>query len=134
MIPQQAVDEALRAFDARGDEPVLDLVADSDLEPARLRSSPRRLRFRRDGLGVDALVAEPTGAEGLRVLVRVTPRRPFTVRATSRGHGLTVVAAVAGRADDAGIARLDGLPHGVTSLRVEGLDAAAPVRTAWVRL
>ena len=134
MVPRRAVARAHRAFDAGSTALVLDLVADSDLEVARLLSSPRRLRFQRDDLVLDALVEESEEAAGLQVLLRLTPRGPFTALATSRGRELTVEAGVTGRADERGVARLTGLAHGLTSLRLQGLEGRPTARTAWVRL
>lgn len=134
MVSQRAFEEAVRAFDTRTDAPVLDLDEDSDLEGARLLRGPRRLRFRRGELVVDALVHDNGGADGFQLLVRLTPRSRFAVQAVTRGRDLTVEAGVTGRADSGGIARLTGLPHGMTSLQVMGSPGRPRVRTAWVRL
>lgn len=134
VVPRQVVDRALRALEASSDVLVLDLVADSDLEVARLLTSPRRLRFHRDDLVLDALVEETEGTAGLQVLLRLTPREPFTALATTRGREITVEGGVTGRADARGVARLTGLPRGLTSLRLQDVAGRPPARTAWVRL
>ncbi len=131
MITHEAVEAALRAFDARTGVPVLDLVEDSDLDRLRV---PRRLRFRRDDLVADVLVHDSGGPSGLHVALRLTPLSRFTVRAATRGRGLTVESTVGSRSDARGIARLRDLPHGITSLQVEGRQGRSRVRTAWVRM
>jgi hypothetical protein len=134
VVSREAVTGALRAFDTLGGPRVLDLVADSDLDDApAATNAPRRMRFRRDGLTVDALVHDTGAGHGLQVLVRLTPPARFVVRAVTRLRELTVASATPGVSDVAGAARLTGLPHGVTSLRVEPADGP-PLRTAWVRL
>ena len=130
MITREAVEAALRAFDAHGDLPVLDLVDDSDLYGRRV---PRRLCFRLDDLVVDVLVHD-SGQGGLQLAIRLTPRRRFTVRAATRGRDLTVERATGGRSDSGGIARLRELPHGITSLHLESREGRSHVRTAWVRM
>ena len=132
MVTHEAVAAALRAFDARGKAWVLDVVGDTDLDGARLFNEPRRLRFRRGDVVVDVMVHDSGAEQPLQVLVRLTPPTRFVVRATTRGRELVVEHGSA-RSDAGGVARLTGLPHGITSLVVERPDAGARVRTAWVR-
>lgn len=126
------MDRACRALAARDDAVVLDAVADTDLERSGLFTTPRRLRFERDGLRVEVLVHEAE-SEGLQALLRLTPGERCVVRAATLGRELTVVS-VAATTDAAGAARLLGLPRGITSFEVERTGAKARLRTAWIRL
>jgi len=131
VITREAVEGALRALDTRGEALVLDVVSDTDVDDVQPAGVPRRLSFRRDGVSLDALVDER--ADGLQVVVRLTPPQKLTLRALTRGRGLTVPLASSGRGDARGVASLGGLPRGITSLLVESA-AGAVLRSAWVRL
>lgn len=134
MLLEDVVALAVRSLETRGEELVLDIVNDSDLDAPPLQPGPRRLRFARAGLAVDVLVHESGPGDPRQVLLRVTPPRRCLVRAVSRGRDLTVEGA-RGRTDHGGVTRLVGLPRGITSLRVEtALPGESPARTAWVRL
>jgi hypothetical protein len=133
VVTREAVDGALRAFGTRSDAFVLDVVQDSDVDGAQLLPGPRRVRFHREELSVDLLVHDSGGTGGLQLLVRAAPHGHFVIRAAIRGRELGIEVAAAGRTDASGVARLIGIPHGLTSLQLEGVPRRPRVRTAWVR-
>lgn len=134
VVTREAVEGALRALDTGGHAEVLDVLADSDVDTAWVHGRPRRLRFGRGDLVLDLVVHETDEANGLQVLLRVTPRSPYVVVAQTRRRDLAVEAGVTARGDAGGVARVIGLPHGLTSLQLEGLPRRPRARTAWIRL
>jgi hypothetical protein len=132
MLPPEVAERACRLLTLRSDALVLDVVADSDLERSGLFSAPRRLRFERDATRLDALVHDGD-TDGLQVVLRLSPPARCVVRAGSLGHELAVLSSPT-RTDAAGVARLLGLPRGLTSFELETGGARGALRTAWIRL
>lgn len=122
---------ALRAFDARDDALVLDLVADSDVGALPSPGTPRRLRFARDAYVLDVLAHEHD--DGVQLLLRLQPPAPLTVHASSRRVDLGIWTGAVAGTDRNGVARVPAVPRGLTSLRLEA-TGHRPLRMAWLRL
>lgn len=132
MVTRTAVDMALRAFDARDDALVLDLVSDSDIGELGARGTPRRMRFTRNGKVLDVLAHE--SGSGVQLLLRLEPAGRYTVHVTSRRVDLGVGSEAVVGTSHSGVARIAQLPRGLTSLRFDGSAGQPPLRMAWIRL